>query len=203
MYLFSSLKLPLAILSDDCAEYCLSSGNRFSFMYFRVFNVICEKHKVLNSIIVSDSVNMMNNFFDSKKSSNMLFHYKSMLRNIQLVMMRMIWSVLMDISVTLSKENNLMLIATNFGAVFSSIGKKPMRLHRKWLATMNTGLVYCCRERFSHTSPRASLLMLATANKFFIAYWTDLLVLAWHKFLSVVRYILLFINIPYIKTESR
>jgi hypothetical protein len=54
----------------------------------------CHKFQILNSIIRSIMVSMMNMFFRSKISAEMFFHYKPMLKHITLVgLVWMIWRI--------------------------------------------------------------------------------------------------------------
>jgi len=164
----SSLKLTFIIVLNNCAAYISSSLNGISLVYIPVCNIVSKKHKVFNSIIVSYMVDMMNNFFRSKKSTNMFFHNKSVLRNIHLIMMRVVGCVFMNISMSLSKEYDLCNITTRLRTILSSIGDKPMWLNWKRLSTMKTRFINSCRVCFPHASPRASLLILLTASKFLI-----------------------------------
>ncbi len=51
-------------------------------MMFHMMTFINKKLKIFNSIITSNTIFMMNNFCRFKIPANMLFHYKTMFRNI-------------------------------------------------------------------------------------------------------------------------
>lgn len=44
--------------------------------------IVLKKFKILNSVIIKNMINVMNDFFRVKKSPKMLLHYKTMLGNI-------------------------------------------------------------------------------------------------------------------------
>lgn len=172
-------------------------------MKFLVFTIVREKHKILNSIVIANLINMVNNFFRRKVSSNTFFHYKPVLKNVHLIVMRMIGCVFMDISMPLFKNYNLKVIPTFFRATFTPSLLQPMWLNKKFFATLQARLLNTCRVCFTHASPRTSYLMFLKSSKIFIANWTNFMVFPRHTILSVVSYLPMLSNISYYQTRSR
>ena len=57
-------------------------GLSLKVMMFNVSSVIFKKFKIFYSIVIQNTVNMMDYFFGSKISSEVFFHYKPVLKNI-------------------------------------------------------------------------------------------------------------------------
>jgi len=55
-----------------------------SIMKFLVFSFICKQHKILNSVVIFNAVNVMNSLFGFKVSPKIPFHHKSMLQYVPL-----------------------------------------------------------------------------------------------------------------------
>lgn len=59
------------------------------FLMFRTSNYL----KILNSVVRSISIYMVNYFFIRKESTNLFFHYKTMFSNVIMVGVRMMWLI--------------------------------------------------------------------------------------------------------------
>lgn len=196
-------KLPRGVFFSRSFRDILSSISKNIPMKLLMLTVIREKHKIINSIIIANLINMVNNFFRRKVSSDIFLHYKPVLRNVHFIMVRMVGRVFMYISVSFSKDHNLKVIPTFFRATFPSSLLKPMWLDKKFFTTLQARLLNTCRVCFTHASQRASYLMFLESNKIFIANWTNLMVFPRHTILSVASYPLILSNISYYQTRSR
>lgn len=54
------------------------------FVEPKMIHSIYEQHKIFDSVVIFDFINMMHNFFSSKISTHSFFHYKSMFENMML-----------------------------------------------------------------------------------------------------------------------
>ena len=77
---------PIMFFTKSSSKMFLIAKRAFSIFFMELMTMfsIFSKNKVFNSIILFISVNMVNLFSFFKISPNMLFHYKTMLKNISI-----------------------------------------------------------------------------------------------------------------------
>ena len=84
--MFLRQRSKLSNLSCPKYTFILTTCMKFPMLFFS------HHKKVFNAIIIHNSVNVVNDFKWFKRTSNMVFHYKSMFRNIfSLISLKTIW----------------------------------------------------------------------------------------------------------------
>lgn len=180
-YLFS-FELTIFSVRKKFIIYTFTYFSRISKVYFPVFRFICQQHKVFKSVIRSISVNVMNNFFFKKFSSNRLFHYKPMLSNIHINSVRVFRAVFEDISMLLLYNGYSSFVRAFFRAVFTSTRFYPMRLNHEFFTTTLANCFNACRVSLTHARPRTSDLFSIGSNEFLFTNRARFFNLTWHNF---------------------
>jgi len=97
-----------------------------------MFRIVFQKHKVFNSIVVLNTIDMMNNFFRFNVASNVLLHHKTMFSNITLSATKwMGWIMNKYISIRINNSSTLpipMFISTGIKIFFTFIRSRSANL---------------------------------------------------------------------------
>lgn len=161
-----------------------------------------KNHKIFDSIVVSNLIDMMHNFFGLKVSADMFLHYQPVLRNVQFILLRMVRGIFVNVSVASPKEYNFKVIATFFRTKLSSSSFNSMWLHEKFFSTFQARLSNAVGIGFSHTSPRTPFLIFMGTDKLFITLRANLFILASHIYFMVEKLILSFYRISEFNTRA-